>query len=437
MQRRSRERRLNVGTTMETMGVVFTVAPGTGDPIPCPPTLTVYRRRRLRFCGSRCAGARCNRAGSGATLSETAALLGLTLTFPIIFAGVLSAEPPAEPPADPPPSAAAAASTPVPGATAELEGLWPSPRMLDLMLNRWAEEICAEYDLNEAQSAWTREKFAERWGAFLREHRPLLQPLANEFIEMRIDLHPPSKERVQSWAERTAPLLEQVREQARQGQDDFRGILRPLQRAKFEVDALQMSVGLALAEQKLKQWRQGEFEKDHFWEPPPADRSERREYRRRRRARIEQEERAMEETIKPVDQIAVEMDLWEKYVADAVMAFNFDEGQRTTALSCLSELRDRAIAHRDRRRDDIAQLERRLENHTGSEGELTDLKKQLAELYGPIDDMFQELKTRIERIPTVEQRAGAEERRPAKEMEKAADPGTPLQSPPEPPGPKD
>jgi len=293
-----------------------------------------------------------------------------------------------------------------PNDAAAEEGLWPSPKLLNLMLLRWAEEAGEEYDLDADQRVKVRETTVKRFESFLAENRSQIQPLANEFIEMRMTLEPPSKERVQAWADRALPVFEKSRDQIRESNDEFRKVLRPMQRAKFEVDALQMSAGMAVAEQKLKAWKEGEVDRDVFWEPLPADRRQRREERRRRRSEREQSVET-ESPPAPVDQIVAELDRWEKYVADFVQMFNLNEGQRTTAVSCLSELKQRAIAHRDRRREDIIRLEYRIEHNTAADAPLVELKRQLSELYGPIDDMFKELQTRLEKLPTVEQRAAA------------------------------
>jgi hypothetical protein len=284
------------------------------------------------------------------------------------------------------------------------EGLWPSPKLLNLMLQRWAEEACEEYDLDGEQRAKVREATVKRFESFLTENRSQIQPLANEFIEMRMTLEPPSKERVQAWADRALPVFEKSRDKIRESNDEFRKVLRPLQRAKFEIDALQMNAGMAIAEQKLKGWKEGEVDKDVFWEPLPAERRQRREERRKRRADGAQSVEAVSPKT-PADQIVAELDRWEKYVADFVLMYNLDEGQRTTALSCLSELKERAITHRDRRREDIARLEYRIEHNAADDAPLDELKKQLSELYGPIDDMFKELQTRLEMLPTAKQRA--------------------------------
>lgn len=297
-----------------------------------------------------------------------------------------------------------------PADAAPSDGLWPSPKLLNLMLVRWAEETCEEYDLDDDQRAKVRETMVKRFEGFLTDNRSQIQPLANEFLEMRMTLEPPSKERVQDWADRALPLFEKTRDQIRESNDEFRKVLRPMQRAKFEIDALQMGAGMAIAEQKLKEWKGGEFDKAIFWEPLPAERGERREERRSRsepRHPSGGQADASEPAETPVDQIVAELDRWEKYVVDFVQMFNLNEGQRTTALSCLSELKERALAHRDRHRQDIARLEYRIEHNTASDAPLDELKKQLNELYGPIDDMFKELQNRLDKVPTAQQRAAA------------------------------
>jgi len=312
-----------------------------------------------------------------------------------------------EPPPAEPTSANASAAVDVESPKkdeAGAEGLWPTPKLMRVMLLRWVEEACDKYDLDPEQREGVRKEAVDRWSEFLTENRADLQPLVNDFIEMRLELEPPSAQRVKDWADRAGPVFERTRDQVHRSHDEFRKVLRPMQRAKFEVDALKMGAGMAIAEQKLKQWKEGEVDQDVFWEPRGPQRRERREERRRRR---EEAEAAATDNqpATPVDQIAAELGRWEKYVADFIGMFKLDEGQRSAAISCLSELKERALAHRDRRREDIAELERRIESFTGSDTALDELKKQLAELYGPVDEMFKELQSRLDRIPTSQQRA--------------------------------
>lgn len=298
-------------------------------------------------------------------------------------------------------------------APAEIEqGLWPSPNLMRLMLTRWAEEAAYEYDLDDQQREKTRKAVVQRWTGFLDEYREEIQPLANEFLEMRMELTPPEKSDVQEWARRAKPFFDKAAKNIEEGTAEYREVLRPDQRIKFEIDAIQMKVGLGIAQQKFVQWEKGEFEPDDFWEPIGPDRDARRDERRKRRREREAQEAEREQKHKEAqeqltDPIDAEMDAWQQYVADFISSYGLDSGQRSTVLSCLTELRERAIAHRDRHRDEITRLEERIASNAGTEAELADIKEQLTRLYGPIDEMFKELQTRIAQVPTGDQRASA------------------------------
>ena len=303
------------------------------------------------------------------------------------------------------PAATAPAETP--------EGIWPSQKLIKLMLTRWTHEAADKYGLDEQQRARAEEAVVERWTRFLYENRKDVQPLVNEFLEMRMDLTPPSKEKVEDFARRAKPHFDDVAKELDEGTTEFREILRPNQRIKFEIDAAQMKIGVGLATQKFDQWQKGEFDPEDFWEPVGQDPETRRERRRKSREERErqrelaaQKQKELEDASR--DQIEIEMDSWQRYAAAFIRNYRLDAGQKDTVLSCLTELRDRAITHRDRNRDEIIRLEERIASSTGDEGELSEIKRQLDRLYGPIDEMFRELKARIEQVPTSDQRAVAQ-----------------------------
>ena len=82
----------------------------------------------------------------------------------------------------------------------------------------------------------------------------------------------------------------------------------------------------------------------------------------------------------------------------------------TPAQSFLDELKQRAVAHSDRRKEDMARSEYRIRHNTGTEEELALIEALLVELYGPIDDLFKELQTRVESIATTRQKNLAAEK---------------------------
>ena len=59
---------------------------------------------------------------------------------------------------------------------------------MDLLLTRWADQVSREYELDEAQRARVRKAVVERWGGFLKENRPKIQPLVTDYLEMRLGM---------------------------------------------------------------------------------------------------------------------------------------------------------------------------------------------------------------------------------------------------------
>ena len=280
---------------------------------------------------------------------------------------------------------------------APLEGMWPTEKLTKLILERWVDEISIEYKLDDDQSTRALDSAFSRWPKFLEDNRSQIQPVINEFIEMRLEMEPPSKERVQEWATRADNVLGLFRTELEGATNDLREVLNPLQKAQFERQMLEFGVGMMAAQAKLKQWKGGDFSEREFWDPPSSE-----HHRRRAKRRAEQGEPPPE----PVDQVTAELEAWDRYVERFVRIYDLDEAQQDSARSCLKELKQRAISYRDGKRDRIAKLESRIErlSEDGNEEELAEIKKELTEIYGPIDDMFQELKSRLEAALTAQQR---------------------------------
>lgn len=282
-----------------------------------------------------------------------------------------------------------------------VEGLWPSPRLIRLLLVRATDDIAGRYDITDDQRTALRESIVKRWTPFLTDNRSTIQPVINEFIEMRLGLEPPSPEQMRTWAEKATPVLECLRRQVDQSTNDFRKVLSPAQRTEFELQAMQLGLGMSLAEQKLSRWRSGEFNAMEIWKPTG------------RRARTEELDANVEasdtgptgaDMDSGASPIAVELDAWDKHVNEVIRTYRFDDAQRDAARSCLAELKSRAAAHCDRKRKDIARLEERIQEGARDAAELGEIKNKLVELYGPVDEMFAELKRRVDRIPTNAQR---------------------------------
>ena len=81
------------------------------------------------------------------------------------------------------------------------------------MLRRWARQISVQTGLEEEQWSQIEEQVVRQWTNFLDENRGQIQPLLNEFLELRLGLEPPEEQRVQDWAERVTPVFQYLRRQ--------------------------------------------------------------------------------------------------------------------------------------------------------------------------------------------------------------------------------
>ncbi|MCP4249107.1 MAG: hypothetical protein GY778_18850 [bacterium] len=292
------------------------------------------------------------------------------------------------------------------------DGLWPSERMIELMIKRWAAEASTEYELTDKQHSQVEARMLDRWPRFMRENRSAVQPLVNEYIEAHLGLEPPAPEQVQDWAERALPVFDAFREQIDAGMAEVEELLTPDQRQRYGAQKIRTGSQFDAFRQRITQWKSGQYNPNEWWEPP-AGRSA------ARRGGASDGKQAPPE---PPDQISTELDAWERFVADFVSQHRFNPGQKTAAESILKEQKDKAIAHRQRHRDEIVKLERRLAK--GQPDAADEVSEDLQRLYGPIDELFQELERRLRLIPTESQRRAATQ--PA---DKPADQDAPVEQP--------
>jgi Spy/CpxP family protein refolding chaperone len=310
------------------------------------------------------------------------------------------ADPPAQP-AAPTSSVSAAADVP-----SDCEGFWPTKKMMNGMIRRWASEAADHYDLTPDQHKQLEAMMLERWPKFIEDNRRVMQPLINQFFEATVDPEPPSAEAVADWADRAMPLFERFRESIKEGNTQVREILTPKQQAKFDLDALGLAAGMQMAETQLKSWQRGEFDPQDW-----GDRRRRERERQRRRAEEERDRALAAERAasRPslADEVLVELDAWDKYVADFIAMYHLDDGQRSSAESILTELKSRAQDIRAHAKERLDEIQQQLSTHTDPDAKkkLTD---ELVSIYQPIDTIFAELKKRLEALPTAAQRAVAQ-----------------------------
>ena len=174
--------------------------------------------------------------------------------------------------------------------------------------------------------------------------------------------------------------------------------MTPPQKARLGIETIKINTGLHLFEKRLETWRQGRFEESDWWAPPPSVRRARASARRA----AEPAEAISPSAAKA--KIDEELQRWDFFVADFVRQYRLDERQSETAFSILRECKQKVSRYVDRYRARIEHIEKRLSRAD----EVTDeLRQEAADVYGPIDAVFADLRARVGRIPTRAQEEAA------------------------------
>jgi len=308
-------------------------------------------------------------------------------------------------------------------------GFWPTERMMHLAIDRITEEMAKEYAFDEAQLWNTRELLKERFPRWLEDNRAELQTLLNQYIEAVMAGEPPSPEHVADWARRAKPLFEEFTTLVEDTVADMGTYLTDEQRVLVEGQMAAFRVGAQYMNQRLDTWSHGGYDWRSEW--PRSEEFKARE--RERQKQLEREATAARNEVLGIpnesgspsyaaapaaDTTRAEAagpqssprepsgkkDEWEIYVEDFIRRYQLDEAQRNNAYKYLRDqmaLRDRYLRSRLSR---ITAVENKLKAAQTDE-EREKVRAELKQLHDPIEQMFEKLKERLDRLPTRKQRA--------------------------------
>ncbi|UCG16843.1 MAG: hypothetical protein JSV19_02175 [Phycisphaerales bacterium] len=285
---------------------------------------------------------------------------------------------------------------------APADAFWPSDELIEYRLKRAVDVVDQRYDLSDGQKQHLEQALLSRWPKFIHDNEEQLKSLLNEMIEARMATKPPDPDRVADWAGRALLMWEAVEQQIAAGDEEIKRILDEEQCERFDRDRERLRTRFGEFRETLAKWERGGFDPSTW---PSLGRRDSAE----REAGPHRSPEAHQPTTAPADtdEISAELDAWSRFVDEFCETYELDRMQRVTAHSILKEMQERAEAYRDRRRVEIEKLEHLINDQTPGNEDL--VKRQAEELYGPIDEMFQELRRRLEALPTPAQvrRAGA------------------------------
>jgi hypothetical protein len=258
----------------------------------------------------------------------------------------------------------------------------------DWVLEAYIGQITRYYNLNKEQEEYTRKLLNQRVKTFLQDHERDVRSLMAEYMEYQLSQELPDPKAAQEFARKAAPLAKDIREEIFEGNMRWREILNDEQRAKHDQDLRQMTTFFDNLELGLDRWKEGRVQ--------PSDLP----------GRVGPRPTTLQNP----------EDAWDFWVKNFIRVYKLDEGQQQTAMSVLRELKDEAARYRESNKTRFVELEaaqktiRERAPKTDPEGlakyqtETAQITKQKADLERPITALFDQLRSRVEAIPTVDQR---------------------------------
>lgn len=306
--------------------------------------------------------------------------------------------------------------------TAEMKpteiGVRFTPKMARAIGKHMSAQMKHRYDLDDEQVSAIGQIVSTRLMVLARENAELGRTLIETMIETGIHNQGDfPKEAAQAFGKQAKPLMPVLKEFFVDTAGDIGKEMTFSQRLKLTGDMTVATAALLVFENRMKRWEEGKVgdNANPFWDPAdsdpskaesePEDPDEHPEHRRARRIAERQ--------------IEYQIDLdkrWGDYVERAVAYYEFTEAQQNSADAVLRDCQKRAVHLKTPEwrtalvRNRIArQLSWRLGADISRGPWMFSLEAEYTRLRKPLTDLDEELKRRLENLPTSTQRAAAEE----------------------------
>ena len=286
------------------------------------------------------------------------------------------------------------------------------------MMKQAGDGIARHYKLNAEQEAKTRKLLTERVTKFLQKHDKEIWPLLWELTEAQMKGDAPGKESALKIAERGYPIFEDARAEIMRAQDDFRTYLTEKQKRSHDSDLKGLEQQFRSIDHQLSSWRKGQVNKKRPFQirlGPPGTRTV------------------------PIGGGGLRSRphtpeaLWERHVRQFIGDYRLDETQKVAATAILRDLMEQAERYRTTHHKDLVDAEalvRRTELAKPFDRKALEQARMIRELLNkPFADYFNELKGRLNSIPTEKQRAEFYSRNP--QMKPTSTPASPDDKPAE------
>jgi hypothetical protein len=275
--------------------------------------------------------------------------------------------------------------------------LWNAEQLMD----QACEGIARRYDLTEEQKTYTRKLMAHYVKLFLDRHQDEVRGLVAEAIRLAAPGGSRDPKDYQRWAEKSDPLWNEVKQLILTGNQRWRQCLDDRQKEIHDRDLAAMSRNFEAFDKKFARWRSGGYDPEidqYIFRTEPAA----------------PPVRGRNATVGEGAWSVTNESYWDLYVRNFIKKYQLDPAQTETAYSIVKECKERAMQYSEAHRQEINVAEDKLRGlrlGSGSPGEVADMEAEYRRLTAPLDQLFTEMKDRLEKIPTTSQREMYEDQR--------------------------
>lgn len=297
------------------------------------------------------------------------------------------------------PTAAAAETA---SAGGDLMGLW----QVETMLDQACQGIAQRYNLNPHQEKYTRALMTRRVKAFLGDHESELRNLLAEMFAARLTGRADA-ESARRWAQSARPIFEQARKVILDGNKNWRQILTDEQKKMHDRDLRDMEKTFTQLHKRFDRWALGDFDKFREGFARRGSKNARSSARDPRNGLA-----ALSRAVVGRPYRANREDAWDAYVRRFIREHTLDDSQQQSALAILKECKGNATSYRQSHDEETTKIRLRMRELVAagaSADEKAKARDELRSLSRPIIDIYNQLRARLDAIPTKAQKAAREE----------------------------
>jgi hypothetical protein len=278
--------------------------------------------------------------------------------------------------------------------------LWNTEQMMDDAV----VQISRRYNLNDAQSEYTRLLLTGRVRAFLDIHEKDIRELLRESIDLRLGKSLGSPQAYQKWAERAAPIYLAAQNAILEGNAEWREILDETQKVTHDADLAAMHANFEQVSRMLDTWRAGNA-------PPMLANAQQAQNAQQTGlsggGTTTAQQGRVSDPQQPVIQRQVE-DSWLAYVNRFIDTYQLDDKQAISARDKIyKDIRDQATRYRDQKRSEFAALDAETLS-AKPKWDKQEIERRRKKLERPIGDLFTTLDQRLRTLPDQKQLKNAD-----------------------------